>query len=247
MRSGPGIMIPPLTYIPEIHDVHPGMEGGLDRLLGLLPEKARTRAALLVVPDWSGCQPLTRHPRFSASLRDFPGPKVLHGLTHTLGRDWWNTLAYGTENHAEFRTLDQADARSRLHEGARIYEDALGEMPAWFCAPRWQQSAAVRQVLGGMGFTGCMHSDRYEWISGGSLAIPALCFDEGAHAWRRVGGWMMRSVLIRRWLARGSPFRLTLHPRDLQDPQTLAQITGLISALEDNGWTAMAFDSFQVP
>lgn len=240
-------MIQPRTYIPEIHDVHPGMEGGLDRLLELLPASARIKATLLVVPDWSGCQSLTRHPGFSSGLRDFPGPKVLHGLTHSLGRDWWNTLAYGTENHAEFRGLDMAAARRRLDEGSRIFEDALGERPTWFCAPRWQQSAAVTQVLGGMGFTGWMRSDRYERISGGSLAIPAICFDEGSHAWRRAGGRMMRAVRIRRWLARETPFRLTLHPRDLHDPQTLAQITGLVSALEDKGWTPMAFDPAQIP
>lgn len=234
-------MIPPRTYLPEIHDVHPGMERELDRLLEVLPEEARPLSSLLVVPDWSGRHPLSAHPAFSSRLRDFPGEKVLHGLTHSLGRDWWNTLAYGTENHAEFAALKAADAHERLSRGRRLFEDALGETPTWFCAPRWQQSAAVCEVLGQMGFQGYMLAGRYQAIDGARLSLPAICFDDGGLAWRRSAGRLQRAVMIRRWLAHGTPFRLTLHPNDLLDPKTWAQVIGLMTSLVENGWSPLAF------
>ena len=235
-------MIPPRTYIPEIHDVHPGMERGLDRLLEALPEHARPLSAMLVVPDWAGLHPLHAHPAFVSRLRDFPGMKVLHGLTHTLGRDWWNTLSYGTENHAEFAALSAVEARDRLTRAKAGFEAAFQESPSWFCAPRWQQSAAVRRTLAEMGFEGYMLGCGYERIDGARARIPAICFDDGGHAWRRAAGRVQRGFLIRRWLAAGTPFRLTLHPNDLLDPQTWSQATGLITALEENGWQPQAFN-----
>lgn len=232
----------PHTYIPEIHDVHPGMEREFDRLLAALPESARPLSALLVVPDWAGKFPLARHPAFATRLREFPGMKVLHGLTHTLGSDWWNTLSYGTENHAEFAALTAAEARERLTRGIAVFEEALGEIPSWFCAPRWQQNAAVRQTLGDLGFEGFMHGSRYESLDGTRMVLPAICFDDGGLAWRRSAGRVQRGLSIRRWLAAGTPFRLTLHPNDLLDPKTWRQATDLIAALQENGWQPLAFN-----
>lgn len=232
----------PRTFIPEIHDVHPGMEREMDLLLDALPEKARPLSALLVVPDWAGKFPLASHPAFAARLREFPGMKVLHGLTHTLGRDWWNTFSYGTENHAEFAALTDAQARDRLMRGITGFEDALGETPTWFCAPRWQQNAAVRRTLAGLGFEGFMLGSRYESVRGTRLTLPAICFDDGGLAWRRAAGRVQRGFSIRRWLARGTPFRLTLHPNDLLDPKTWRQATDLIAALQDNGWQPLGFN-----
>jgi uncharacterized protein len=235
-------MIPPRTYIPEIHDVHPGMECELEQLLAALPGNARPLSALLVVPDWGGRQPLHAHPAFVSRLRDFPGMKVLHGLTHSLGHDVWNRFFYGTENHAEFAALSAVAAHERLTRAMALHEDAFQESPTWFCAPRWQQSAAVRRTLAELGLEGYMLGSRYEKVDGTRLDVPAICFDDGGHAWRRAAGRVQRGLMIRSWLAAGTPFRLTLHPNDLSDPQTWAQVTGLITALEENGWQAMAFN-----
>jgi uncharacterized protein len=237
-----GAMIPPRTYIPEIHDVHPGMECELDRLLAALPVSARSLSALLVVPDWGGRHPLDAHPAFVSRLRDFPGMKVLHGLTHSLGHDGWNRIFYGTENHAEFAALSAVAARDRLTMAIMRYQEAFQKSPSWFCAPRWQQNAAVRRTLAEMGFEGYMLGSRYEKVDGTRLSVPAICFDDGGHAWRHAAGRVQRGFQIRRWLAAGTPFRLTLHPNDLSDPQTWAQATGLITALEENGWQPLAFN-----
>ena len=234
-------MIPPRHYIAEIHDVHPRMRPSLERLLAALPERARTHAPLLVVPDWAGDSALDRHPEFVALLHQFPGEKVLHGFTHSLGPDWWNRLAYGTENHAEFARLSPGQAIERLTRAHTLHRAAFGT-PRWFCAPRWQQNAAVRAALVQLGFEGFMLGGRYEKLCGSRAAIPAICFDDGGHAWRHVAGRLQRRTLIRRWLAIGTPFRLTLHPAELEDPKTWRQLTELIATLEGEGWQPLAFD-----
>lgn len=235
-------MIPPKHYIPEIHDVHPGMLAALERLLAALPDAARNLAPLLVVPDWSGNSPLHRHREFIARLRQLPGEKVLHGLTHSLGPDWWNTLAYGTENHAEFASLTEAQAGERLRSGVDLLTQAFGQAPRWFCAPRWQQNAAVEKALTALGFEGFMLAGRYEKVSGQRVQIPAICFDDGGHAWRHVAGRLQRKSMIRRWLANDTTFRLTLHPADLEDAKTWQQFTDLVATLEGEGWSPRAFD-----
>ncbi len=234
-------MIPPKRYIPEIHDVHPRMMPALERLLGALPDEASRLAPLLVVPDWAGDSALDCHPEFVEMLRQLQGEKVLHGLTHSLGPDWWNRFAYGTENHAEFASLSEDQATARLTTAHKLHTEAFG-LPRWFCAPRWQQNAIVKTVLGRLGFEGFMLGSRYEKLSGARAAIPAICFDDGGHAWRHVAGRLQRKAMIRRWLANNTPFRLTLHPADLEDPKTWQQLTELVATLKGEGWQPLAFD-----
>jgi|APGre2960657505_1045072.scaffolds.fasta_scaffold03165_7 predicted deacetylase len=234
-------MIPPRSYLPEIHDVHPGMAPELDRLLAALPAEAQPLALLLVVPNWFGQFPLAKFPKFVERLKNFPGEKVLHGFTHTLGRDWWNTICYGTENHAEFAAPSETVARTRLEQSAKMFADALGEKPGWFCAPRWQQNAATKAALAALGFHGFMLGNRCETLSGRRLEMPAICFDDGGLAWRHAGGRLHRGWLIRRWLAQETPFRLTLHPNDLLDPKTWRQATDFIATLQARGWKPLAF------
>ena len=234
-------MIPPRSYLPEIHDVHPGMEPELDRLLAALPAEAQPLALLLVVPDWFGKFPLAKFPKFVERLKNFPGEKVLHGYTHTLGRDWWNTFWYGTENHAEFAALSEAAALDRLTRSKKMFETAFGQAPRWFCAPRWQQNAAAKAALAALGFHGCMLSGRCETFSGQRAEMPAICFDDGGLTWRHAGGRLHRRWQISRWLAHDTPFRLTLHPNDLLDPKSWRQATEFMDTLHNEGWKPLTF------
>jgi len=234
-------MIPPRHFVPEIHDVHPGMERELDLLLEAFPEAARPMAMMLVVPDWSGNHPLDRHPEFVRRLKEFPGRKVLHGYTHTLGQNLFNTLFYGTENHSEFASLSPAMASERLTRSKNLFTEAFGEEPSWFCAPRWQQNAAARAALGELGFEGFMLSGRYETLSGRKVEMPAVCFDDGGLGWRHVVNRAIRRGQFRRWLAEGTTFRLTLHPAELSVPETWRQVTDLMKTLQDEGWQPLEF------
>ncbi len=230
--------LPDRVYLPEIHDLHPGMAARIDPLLALLPPGARRVVAWSVVPDWQGRAPLTAHPAFCERLRGLGGDIVLHGLTHSLGPDWLNWVVYGHDNRSEFRRLSEAEAARRLDGGRALLTAATGQVPLWFCAPRWQQSAAVARLLRARGFAGWMLPGKLERTQGSALPIPAVNFDEGARALPLALGHLRRHGAIRRHLSSGSAFRLVLHPDDLDRPASLRDIRALVAALEANGWRA---------
>lgn len=230
------------VFLPEVHDVHPGMAPLLERLLGLLPGAAAERAALLVVPDWQGRHPLDAAPDFAARLRGLPGTLVLHGYTHSLGPDFLNWLLYGHDNRSEFARLPPGEGAARLAKGMAMLERALGRRPAWFCAPRWQQDHATAAALRAIGLKGWMLTRGLALADGRLVPIPALNFDEGDRAWRNRLATGLREGTIRRLLAQGRPFRLALHPDDLGRPAVVRQIERLSGALERDGWRPMTLD-----
>lgn len=230
------------AYVPEIHDVHPGMAPLLDRLRDLIPEAGRDRIAWLVVPNWQGRHPIEADPAFAARLRALPGTMVLHGWTHSLGPEFWNRLLYGHDDRSEFRALSEAEAEDRLSRGLAALEGALGARPRWFCAPRWQQGAGAEAALRRLGFGAWMRTGELVGRDGRTSRLPAINFDEGERTWRNRAGTWLRRPLIRRHLATGRPFRLALHPDDLGRPTVLAQIEELCRGLERGGWRALSPD-----
>jgi predicted deacetylase len=168
-------------------------------------------------------------------LRELPGEKVLHGFTHSRGRDLWNTLWYGTANHSEFGKLDRTEASTRLESAVAGFKAAFGTAPRWFCAPRWHQSPGTTMALRSMGIDGYMRIDDLVW-SGRRLRIPAVLFDVGPRRWQRS---LARRRERRRWpryLEQGTPFRLTLHPGDIDDVRSRREIERLIGRLHSEGW-----------
>lgn len=229
-------------YVPEIHDIHPGMEAELEAMLGVLPEAARPAAALLVVPNWQGRAPIAGNERFCRRVAALPGEKVLHGWTHSLGPDFMNWLLYGHDNRSEFARLTQADAAGRLSQGLEAF-GRLGANPRWFCAPRWQQSPGARAALRDAGFAGCMLRDRLELFSGASAPLPALNFDEGDRKLRNRIMHRLREGTIGRLLDAARPFRVALHPADVRDRIAWDQVTRLFARLQGEGWTPLSADA----
>lgn len=227
-------------YVPEIHDIHPGMERELERMHDVLPAAARAVAALLVVPNWQGRAPISQG--FAQSLSGLGGERVLHGWTHSLGADFMNWLLYGHDNRSEFARLDRAAARERIGRGVDAFADAFGGRPRWFCAPRWQQSPVVADVLLESGFEAYMVRNRLSSFSLGAVDLPALCFDEGDRKLRNSIMHRLRRRTIAMLLRRGEPFRVTLHPADVRDPEAWAQVTELFAALEAGGWRPVSPD-----
>lgn len=228
-------------YIPEIHDVYPGMESELDAMLAVMPQAARQVAALLVVPDWQGRAPIAADGGFLARIKGLPGEKVLHGWTHSLGPDLLNWLLYGHDNRSEFARLSRAQAADRIARGLEAFA-AMGERPRWFCAPRWQQSGPTRAALQDAGIEACMLGDRLELFSGLSVPMPALNFDEGDRRLRNRVMHLLRRGRIERLLTAGEPFRVSLHPADVHDPVAWRQVKGLFARLEAGGWTPVSPD-----
>ena len=229
-------------YVPEIHDIHPGMASRFDALLGLLPTAARDVTALLVVPDWHGQGVLSPDGALCRRLRDLPGEKVLHGWTHSLGPDFMNWAVYGHENRSEFGRLGQAEAARRLERGLATYRACFGHDPRWFCAPRWAESAGTAAALRDIGIGARMLRTRLQAGDDTSVPLPALCFDVGDRALPVAVMRRAREPGIRRLLAEGRPFRLTLHPSDPDHPATWAQMQRLVRHLEAQGWTPLSPD-----
>ncbi|GAB5506241.1 MAG: hypothetical protein Rhirs2KO_14040 [Rhizobiaceae bacterium] len=229
-------------YVPEVHDIFPGMERELEAMLDVWPSGAREKLALLVVPDWQGRFPLAASPDFVKRISRLAGEKVLHGFTHSLGPEFWNWLLYGHDNRSEFGKLDEKEARERIARGLKSFEDNLGIGPRWFCAPRWHQSAAATKALREAGFEGYMLRSSLRHFSGASVDLPALCFDEGDRRLRSAIARHLRELSIRRLFAAGHPFRITLHPSDVTDATAWSQVKRVMQRLSDEGWTPIALD-----
>jgi predicted deacetylase len=238
----PGNPIWTRFYVPEIHDVHPGMEAEFDAMLGVMPAAARDVAALLVVPDWQGRAPIGEARSLLSRLAALPGEKVLHGWTHSLGPDFLNWLLYGHDNRSEFARLDGRQAAERIARGVESFA-SLGVRPRWFCAPRWQQSAAARAALGQAGFEAFMLGGSLETFSGVSAPIPALNFDEGERRLRNRIMHALREGRIGRLLSAGRPFRVALHPADVRDAIAWDQIERLFARLGGEGWEPVSPDA----
>jgi len=231
-------------FLPEIHDIHPGMAGRLERLLAIFPEPARPHVAWSVVPNWHGAHPLAADPDFAERVAALPGVKVLHGWTHTKGPDFLNWLLYGHENRSEFHGLGPAETEDRLDRGLAMFAEAGLARPVWFCAPRWMPSASLDAALAARGFRGVLARQRITVFGAGARAIPPLNFDEGARGWKIAPGRVLREVAISRLLRANNPFRFVLHPDDLDHPRTLAQIERTMARLTDEGWTPAGLDDF---
>lgn len=230
------------VYLPEIHDLAPGMAARLDRMVEAFPPAARERLAWLAVPDWQGTQPLDAAPAFAARLRALPGTPVLHGWTRSRGPDLMNWLLYGHDDRSEFAGLSRAETEARVARGREMLARALGRAPEWFCAPRWRGNPHLDAALAEAGFRGVMTVSGLVRFGRGRTALPALNFDEGARGFRIRPALALRALAIRRLLASRRPFRLVLHPDDLGRPAVIAQFRALASRLEAEGWRPVGLD-----
>ena len=231
------------VYLPEIHDLAPGVADLADRMTAAFPRAARDRIARLIVPNWQGVQPLEAAPAFSARLRGMGGTPVLHGWTHSKGPDALNWLLYGHDDRSEFARLDADETADRLDRGIAMCRAALGGVPRWFCAPRWQGNPHLEAALAARGFRGVMTRGAIVEFGQPPVPIPALNFDEGARWFKIAPGLALRGMAIRRLLHTRRPFRLVLHPDDLSRPATFAQFRAVAARLEADGWQPVSLDA----
>jgi predicted deacetylase len=229
-------------FLPEIHDLHPLIQDRIEALAALFPPAAAGCIAWSVVPDWQGRAPIAADAAFAARLAALPGTLVLHGFTHSLGPSLADWLLYGHDNRSEFAALGAAEAARRLDAGLAAFAAAGLARPSWFCAPRWQQSAATAPALAARGFAGWMGRGALHRTAGPPIPLPALNFDEGERAWKIALAALPRARVRRRLLGRRRPFRFVLHPADLDRPRLLAEIGALSARLAAEGWRARSLD-----
>src|SRR5690606_2218101 len=101
-------------------------------------------------------------------------------------------------NRSEFASLDRDQAMERLRQGISVFRESLGGEPRWFCAPRWQQSAVVHDLLREAGFDGYMLRNELVAFAGPRVPLHALCFDEGPRkAKAAVARWLREGTIDR--------------------------------------------------
>jgi predicted deacetylase len=225
-----------MRLVVAIHDVTPAHAGAVTELWRMCSVLA-IRPALFVVPDWHGEFPLERYPDFVAWVRTQAragGEIVLHGERHDeqgLPRRWRDQLrAWGrTAREAEFLTLDEAAARTRIGRGLSRLR-ALELEPTGFVPPAWLASQATHRVAGeaGLRFTEDAASIRLH-PGDQRIAAPAYRWSArtGFRAWGSVVVAAGRHLIQRR----ADLVRLALHPLDLSHPAVAASISDTLLRL----------------
>ena len=218
--------------IVSIHDVAPIHESAVDRLRDLLADAGAVSCAMLVVPNFWGCSPLSTNLAFRARLRGWAEEGVeifLHGFLHRDDQRHRGPLdrfkaAHLTAGEGEFLGLDAGEARRRIEAGRAIVEDITGRSITGFVAPAWLYGRGALAALAQADIE--LAEDHWTvWnpVSGQTLARSP------------VGTWASRSTL-RRWSSlsvagaiRNLPMprvvRLAVHPGDLTHPAITASIT----------------------
>lgn len=215
----------------ELHDVWPSLQDECRVWIDACA-RAGLRPHLLVVPRRGGDlisigEGLPED--FCVWLAELAAqgyPLWMHGLTH----------CHPEGGDAEFRELDGEEMRRRIDLGRRDWNSAGLPGFVGFCAPCWKSSCVLPRMaaLEGIGLT----ASRWGVRDGRGLRFcPALTsWGPGlfGKVWDRTLGLQARLLL-----ALGIPWRLVLHPQDLDT----AAGSRLLAVLERLGRDQSSLDS----
>lgn len=218
----------------SIHDVGPRFEAQIDmlsdRLTGLL---GRARFAMLVVPDHWDEAPLSASPAFAAKLRGWADAGVemfLHGWRH---RDDAPAKGFArrhmTAGEGEFAGLSKTEAASRIADGRKIVEDAIGRQVAGFIAPAWLYSSGAIDAVREAGFAIAEdHMKVWSPVDGRVRARgPVITWASRSPA--RIRSSLMFSGLARATLGVLPTVRIAVHPGDVAVPELLVSIDATVN------------------
>jgi uncharacterized protein len=210
-------------FVVSVHDVAPATAAATRRWVSDLDARS-VPATLLVIPGPYGDGPgLRDDPGLVAYLHNAVGrghELALHGFRHAgvPGGPQWRravnqVLARGA---GEFWSLTEDQAGELLKAGLEVLADVdIGV--TGFTPPGWLASPGARRALAGLGFRyWTSHLAVHDLTCGSARRMPALSHRPGG-AGERAGAQLM--VAAARSLARrGRPFRIALHPADLDRP-----------------------------
>ncbi|GGP46122.1 DUF2334 domain-containing protein [Streptomyces abikoensis] len=210
------------VFVVSVHDVAPWSFSRSRRWLAELDARGVPATLLLVPGAWRGPR-LPDDPALVRWLHEAArrGHELsLHGCTHRAvpggppARRWLNSLL--ARGCAEFCALDEVEAHRRLSAGLAALA-SVGIAPEGFTPPGWLASpgsfAALRAV--GLEYT-TSHLAVHDLRTGARHRMPALSHRPGGLG-ERAGARLMRAA-AGRWSGRGRPFRIALHPADLDRP-----------------------------
>lgn len=224
--------------IVSIHDVAPIHESAIDRLRVLLADAGVASCAMLVVPNFWGCSPLSSKSAFGTRLRGWAEEGVeifLHGFLHRDDQRHRGLLnrfkaAHMTAGEGEFLGLSAAEARRRIEAGRAIVEDVTGRPITGFVAPAWLYGQGTLAALAEAGIELAEdHCTVWNPVSGRTLVRSP------------VGTWASRST-VRRWSSlsvaaaiRNLPMpgvvRLAVHPGDVNHSTIAASVDATVRRL----------------
>jgi uncharacterized protein len=213
----------------SIHDVGPKFESQIDALADRLTHLlGGPKFAMLVVPDHWGEAPLAHAPAYAAKLRTWADAGVemfLHGFSH---RDDAPAQGFAqkhmTAGEGEFAALDTVEALSRIRDGRRIVEDAIGRPVAGFVAPAWLYSGYARDAVARSNFVLAEdHMKVWNPRTGATLARGPVI------TWASRSPGRVRSSLAVAKVAQTLPWpwptaRVAVHPGDTTVPALLDSI-----------------------
>ncbi|MBC6457896.1 DUF2334 domain-containing protein [Actinomadura sp. HBU206391] len=229
-------------FVVSVHDVAPATSA---QTAGWLSDLTRrdVPATLLVIPGpYGGGAALPEDPDLVAFLHAAAGrghELALHGFRHEPGGDAPPLRrAVGrvaARTATEFWSLTEEQARDLLRAGL----EALAEVDigvVGFTPPGWLASAGTRRALADVGFRyWTSHLAVHDLTGGSHRRMPVLSHRPSGGAAERAGARLMTTAA--RGFARfGIPFRIALHPADLERPGLrAATLTAIDLALAAGG------------
>jgi len=231
------------SLIACVHDVSPT---NFERLIEIDRFYERvgvgSHYAMLVVPDFGGQCRLSEFPEFCSWLRQKAARGVemfLHGLYHqdftpVAERSPLLRFQYQMLGEGEFAALSFHEARTRIENGRRMLEEALGGIIDAFVAPAWQYSAGANAALAEAGF--CIAEDRSRvWnpSTGEILSRTPVIAYSGRSAMRRELS-IAWSYTATKFFAKFPVVRHALHPADFDSERLICEIERSLRALLRN-------------
>lgn len=216
----------------SIHDVGPGSEAAVDRLVAIFEQHLDgANFAMLVVPDHWGAHPLAGNFAFARKLRGWADAGVemfVHGWFHKDHAEHAGMAAFKarhmTAAEGEFLGLSQSEAASRMRDGKALVEDIIGREAAGFIAPAWLYGKGAMAALRDSGFALAEDHMRV-WVPATGKTVsrgPVVTWASRAPA--RTASSLAVARLARMTFHPLRDLRVAVHPGDVSKPLLIASI-----------------------
>ncbi|MBX7502164.1 polysaccharide deacetylase family protein [Qipengyuania sp. YG27] len=222
----------------SIHDVGPGSEAAVDRLVATFERHlGGLNFAMLVVPDHWGRHPLAGNAAFARKLRDWSDAGVemfVHGWFHRDSADHSGVAAlkarHMTASEGEFLGLSADEAARRMRDGKSLVEEIIGREAAGFIAPAWLYGQGAMTALRASGFA--LAEDHLRvWIPETGLTLsrsPVITWASRTRA--RTASSLAVARLARSTFHPLRDVRLAVHPGDVSKQSIIDSIEATLAA-----------------
>ncbi|NCW27157.1 MAG: DUF2334 domain-containing protein [Verrucomicrobia bacterium] len=229
----------------SLHDFHSGSRLQIIEQLEFCLSRCPGHASILVIPEYHHGRCIDQcaeSVKVLSQWQEQGHDLALHGYYHDReglpGNSWWWTRVYSNQE-SEFYNLSDDEAERRLEAGLAIWR-RLGWTAAGFIAPGWLYPNSLEPILRRMGFAYTCRLRELVHLADGTRD-PAWA---GVYSLR--SGW--RKFLALRWQpiwksiwADRDLVRLSLHPRDLEEPLVRRQVGVLLEELANRGYRSVSY------